>query len=913
MRKIIIFIILALLVALGFVWAFSHFKREIETYSNSENSAFKVIPVRTPVILEIPDVESFIKDVEKNVMFNDCRKITGLKSFWTDLESFSTLIKDKQSRDFFKNRKLLIALNLEGNNNIGSMLAFSLKSKSERDGLFDWVRDFAKSNGDFIKQEYNETDIYTYKNRENTFYISENHGIFFVSRHRLFVEEAIRQVSGMSLFDEELFQKLYSSGSSNSSINIFVCHSEIGNFLRKAVSPAFRDQVSVFNRFAIRSELDINIKENEIISGGNSLEGKGNDQYIASFKSQTPVKFDLEKMIPANTSMFLSVTLSDFKKFQEDYVEFLKKTSSEYYNRETSLIKMEPYFGRKSVISQFTEVAGADYAMVCGTVMPNDFLSNRIFLAKAGNTAQAKTLLISAIERYVRGKETSLETIVRFQLGNVKHDIYFFPFPDFPQLLLGNSFSAVQSNYLCFLGDYMIFSDKLSSMKSYLQDIASNKTLAKNSQFGKFNNQMSSRSTFYYYLNIPRSMALTNYYLNTDIASSLQNDEPLQNFYAFGWKLSASNGEYFNNLYLKYDSIRKEEPLVTWQVDLDSGLASKPYIVVNHNDKKNNEVVLQDNANNLNLIDKEGKSLWKVPVSGKILGDIHQIDIYNNGKLQYLFNTQDQIYLVDRNGKMVSRFPIKLKSQATSGLSVFDYDNNKNYRFFVACDKSIVAYDRNGQLVKGWQFKGTSGPITKPVKYIRDDGKDNIVCVDDKQLYILDRQGNIRIKTEDVYSHSTNDFYLAHKEKLYLLSSDTDGILHFQYLDGKSELLKLGKFGENHFFIAEDIDNDKNTDFIIAYEKKIFVFSHSGKKVFERSFDSPITEKPVIFAQKNGQKMIGLICGNSRVYLINTTKGDTYPGFPLQGNSGLAIGYLTQGGAYLLVEKDARLLSYKIE
>ena len=60
--------------------------------------------------------------------------------------------------------------------------------------------------------------------------------------------------------------------------------------------------------------------------------------------------------------------------------------------------------------------------------------------------------------------------------------------------------------------------------------------------------------------------------------------------------------------------------------------------MTNHNDRQNKEVIVQDNANNLYLINKEGVRLWKVKLSDKILGDVYQVDYYRNGKLQYLFN-----------------------------------------------------------------------------------------------------------------------------------------------------------------------------------------------------------------------------------------------------------------------------------
>ena len=916
MRKIVIFIILALLVVLALIWGLYHFRNDTTTATtNSEkNSAFKVIPVRTPLVLEIPDIMEFISRANQNVMFSNCMEIEGLKSFKADLDNFSSLFEQEQIRKMFMNKKILIAFNLEGKNDIGSMFAFSLKSKSEKNEILDYIKELGSS---FTKHEYNENLIYTYKSDKSTFYFSENNGILFASRHILFVEEAIRQVSGESLYDESLFQQLYTTINNSSSANVFVNHNGIDQFLRKAVSPALKGQVDIFNRFASRTELDVTLKEKEIFSGGFSFEGNGDEWYVTSFKSQTPAKFDMDKVISANAAMFLSITLSDFKKFQDDYVEFLKKYPKDFYSRETSLKKMETYFEKKAFIPQFVDITGNDFAMVYGTVMPNDFLANRFFIGKASNISQAKLFFTSAIERYAKSSNTPMsEMTSQFQLGNEKLTIYSFPFADFPQLILGNAFSAVQSNYLCFWGEYFIFSDHISSLKSYLQDLTASRTLAKNQQFSKFNSQMSSRSTFYYYMNIPRSVILMNYYLNNNITTSLLKDEPLKNFFGFGWQLSASSGKYLNNMYLKYDSIKVEEPLTTWQFNTDSGIASKPYIVVNHNDKKNNEVLFQDKNNNLSLVDKEGKVLWKVPISGEIKGEIHQIDYYKNGKLQYLFNTSAQIYLIDRNGKNVFKFPAKLKSPATNGISVFDYDNNKEYRFFIASeDKLIYVYDRNGQIVKGWKFNGTSGVVTNPVMHVREQGRDYIVCADDKQLYILDRQGSARVNIDDKYVRSMNDFYLAYGEKPYLVASDNEGVLHLQYLDGKTGTLKLGKFGENHFFIAEDVNNDKNTDFIIAYDKKIYVYNHSGKKIFERGLDSQVTEKPVVFKQENGRKMIGVVCGNSnRTYLIDAAKGDLYKGFPLQGNHGLTVGYLTHSSSFnVIVGMDSKLLNYKVE
>jgi hypothetical protein len=41
------------------------------------------------------------------------------------------------------------------------------------------------------------------------------------------------------------------------------------------------------------------------------------------------------------------------------------------------------------------------------------------------------------------------------------------------------------------------------------------------------------------------------------------------------------------------------------------------------------------------------------------------------------------MYVVDENGKDVAPFPIKFRDDITQSLAIFDYDNNRKYRFII--------------------------------------------------------------------------------------------------------------------------------------------------------------------------------------------------------------------------------------
>jgi len=68
--------------------------------------------------------------------------------------------------------------------------------------------------------------------------------------------------------------------------------------------------------------------------------------------------------------------------------------------------------------------------------------------------------------------------------------------------------------------------------------------------------------------------------------------------------------------------------------------------------------------------------------------------------ISYFFG-QKYIHLLDRNGNYVERYPVKLRYLQQNSMAVFDYDNNLNYRLFIAGeDKRIYSYDKPGMLLK---------------------------------------------------------------------------------------------------------------------------------------------------------------------------------------------------------------------
>ena len=72
------------------------------------------------------------------------------------------------------------------------------------------------------------------------------------------------------------------------------------------------------------------------------------------------------------------------------------------------------------------------------------------------------------------------------------------------------------------------------------------------------------------------------------------------------------------------------------------------------------DIVVQDENNVLYLFSNTGDLFWKKQLSGPVIGEIEQVDLYKNRRLQMVFRTPDRFIILDRNGKIVSPFNLSL-------------------------------------------------------------------------------------------------------------------------------------------------------------------------------------------------------------------------------------------------------------
>ncbi len=278
-----------------------------------------------------------------------------------------------------------------------------------------------------------------------------------------------------------------------------------------------------------------------------------------------------------------------------------------------------------------------------------------------------------------------------------------------------------------------------------------------------------------------------------------------------------------------------------FEASISNEIILGPLIVKNHINNSN-EIIVQDSQNILYLINNSGQVEWTKKIDGKIIKEINQIDSYKNGKLQLAFVTKKSLYMLDRKGRDVGKFPLKFNDAITKPLSVFDYDNNKNYRLLITQNNELYMFDSKGNIIRGFNYDKKGRIITKP-KHFRISNKDIIVFKTNDELKILNRRGKIRIKTKRKHNFSENEIF--EYQNFLVSTTDLNEVIKID-MQGNTFLeksiannIKLAGEKKSIFTLERNILSNTKNNIEIAFGKyEDFKIYLRNDKSFINIFDS---------------------------------------------------------------------------
>ncbi|MDD4148877.1 MAG: hypothetical protein PHE33_02500 [Bacteroidales bacterium] len=772
--------------------------------------------------------------------------------------------------------------------------------------------------GKISERDYKTVNLCEFKSTDNlpNLYYYVKNGLFVASFSQRLVEKSIdRLLSEESLCDtDNNFKSVYKTAGKKELANFYVNMRLFSDVLADKFADDKTNLLTCLNNFSSWAELDFNSNITGVKFNGFSQACDSTIGFTNILQTQEPVKLRVVDALPDNTAFYLSLAFTNPDTFKENLIAYLEQLGlKQDYLDKYSQVKSQTGLDINSV---FYPMVNNEVCFAVTDNGKNDIFQNSYLIINLQSQSAAEMQLQGIFNsiKSTTGQSNNLYKEKLYVDEKTSLDVYVLPFEGLPEMLFGPYFNRCSGKYVTCVNNFMIFANSKNSLFKIVYDILLNKTLKTSIEHNLFLDNFSEQSNMFMYLSMINGYELFKDLFNARTTTIF--DEYRDLIYGFGnigFQINKSNDMLYNNLVIKHSEYVTDKPKTVWESRLDTIVANKPALVINH-DNNSKEIVVQDHKNNLYLLSNSGREIWKIKLDEKIKSEIYQIDRYNNGRLQYLFSTENKIHLIDRLGNYVEKYPVKLRASATAPLTLMDYNNDKNYRIIIPCsDNNVYLYDKEGNIVKGWEFGLTENVVSTEIYHQNISGEDYIVFHDKFKAYFLNRKGETKNEylTKFTFSDRNSIYYDFTYTDPRFVTTDNKGVLRFFYLDGRQDSLALGEYSQNHFFALKDINSDGSMDYVFLDDKKLEVYNRQKKLIMTYNLESKASFAPVFYSFPSNQIKVGVVCPqSSKIYLINSD-GSLFQGFPLFGLTPFSIGYLnTEANKFNLIVGGQENLLY---
>ena len=424
--------------------------------------------------------------------------------------------------------------------------------------------------------------------------------------------------------------------------------------------------------------------------------------------------------------------------------------------------------------------------------------------------------------------------------------------------------------YFTKFGNLVLFSMTENELENIILNFRNNLTLSKENEFKEFRKKIPYKSVKFALYTNSNSEDFSNKYIYT-------SEEISNNLSYFSLFTSPNeNTQSIGKLELVFKTKHSKEIVIT------------PSLIKNHRTNDLN-IFFQDSDNKIILSDLSGNKIWSKNFESKIISDVHQIDMYKNNRLQFVFLTLEYLYILDIKGNVVKKVRNKV-SGAQKYLSVFDYDKNKNYRLVVQEGRTVSMYDSKLNVVKGFKGTKTEKNITNSMDHVRILNKDFLIqYYDDKTFEIFDRRGRVRIKLPKDLKYESTVF--KNQNKLLFLSEG-------------NEIVKIDISGEVSYqpFTDKIYNVASNHDLLVMLtENKLLVNENEFKIPYGNYVDPKIYKDYVSLLNLDTKEL----------YLFNKTK--KVDRFPIFSSKFFNFSSKEKQTFLVLVGDEDELLCYSVD
>ncbi|MFK8104805.1 MAG: hypothetical protein AB8G15_19965 [Saprospiraceae bacterium] len=795
----------------------------------------------------------------------------------------------------FTNQKILnearvvAAMQMSGSSSIN--FTFLLDQYQSKFKLSDFL---SKIEGNYRIQAFQlkKHTIYSIKNKDGVVASVANYrNLLIFAKHAYMVEDAMSQLGSIrtNLCRNKAFKATKALKVAANSIQLYLNFENFPSLYSSFLRTKKWEMAKMLSHLGSWYRLDLSFGADTIGIKGSGNPPAGNPFYQALDNKVPIVDEGLTKVLPDHLALLLRLGT-------DQLLPFANLTSTE------DALNVSRYFS-----PWLTETVA--YGMT--EPYSNEVAATQFAIFKTKDTVLLRQHLdsLGAIQGLTEESVHQTYPIRRILMNDVLQPVF------------GAGIYLIQNPYFVVIEDYLILSNTKSALEIWIDKVIAGQTLNKNINFLKLQaahpsglHQLEVRLYPQYFPQMLKA------WLKPSLRNAVDHDfDILSSIQQVNLGLDQEKGKLKMEGTALWATEQKTQTRVVWKTNTAAAIRMAPK-VLKHPKTGKNEIFVQDVNNQIYLLNSGGDLLWKRSLEHPIISEIHQIDYYRNGQSQFLFNTKNKIYLLDREGKGVSSFPLRMQSEITNGVCVIESEDLRDYHFFVACkNQNIYGFNRSGNPLPGWNPKMGVGKVEFPLVHFQEAEKDYILAFNTRgKLYAFKRNGNTRFRSKSFKGDFLGgpQFQLLGASSRIVLGS-TKGKAEVINLEGGSFSLQVAAARmENQQFIFTDVMEDVRKDYVVISGKEMSIYYYLDKEFKNKPFYTYETPPDVIFPislTQNVKQYIGSLVREKKQINLVDPQGELYPGFPLAGTSQFTVTDLFDNNQNILIVANGNsIYSYRL-
>jgi hypothetical protein len=849
------------------IWGYVRLKENKEPKA----SVLEHVPSSAQVVIETKTLSELISQLTRqNLIWNSLLNNANIANAQYCIQYLDSISKtNTEVTDLINNNAVYLCFFKE-TNTMNSLLLFKLKEKSNETIFTDFfLKHFKKSN------LISSIDCYETTIQHKKWFITYNDGIIYVASQEATLKHSIELPINQSMASNDNYLALMKE--SGSQTNQMYLNQEDLILLDHSL-------------FANQSLYSTEIKLNEITFNGYIIP----DSVMYTLKHQESSTIDIYQYLPSHPSSMIGLSISDIKLYLKEFEKI--NTVSENEKRTYSW-KMLNDSALYDIKNEFLE--NVDAQIVANTYAIENS-SHMIATIKMKDNDKTKNLLALIKDSVIKQNDLTIHHLQKdyqkiFTLINPSHTF----------------------QYTCINNDLLFCFSDYTALQHYLQSITNTNIISKDAEFMEYaNDNLNQACNIMCYNNTALLIPEKDPHI-------FRLEELINSEKAIS-QISVTGKNYKNLMQVRVNLSHAQQKSADinvqsslWSFDADSTVISSIHLFTNHLTQEN-ELCFQDNVKQLYLISSTGNLIWKKKLNETIQSDIYTVDIFKNGKLQLLFNTENYLHLLDRNGNYVQGYPVKLPAKATSNMTLLDYDKNKDYRIFLACaNKYIYNFSLYGIKTEGFTPLKTDAIVELPIQYLKVGQSDYLITVDVMgKIYAFSRKGEGRIDFKNKTTTNLLNFYMLSGNTLdnskLIYVDDKNNLLNKISLTDKKEALKLGDelsgFKTSYALINDDAQMD-----VLAYGDGAFYgYDLFSSKLIEYFSAASVYEHIQTISTSSHNYLVAFDKTGQKIDVINK-EGKLISSIPQVSKQPLVSNLYKDGKTYLIITNHGKVLCQELD